>query len=152
MSQLNPKAVSGVACAVAKTSAWPLIADLIADIPDGQLGAISGREQMQQGERLFDHLVGDGKQSRRYREVERFGSFAIDDQLIFGRCLDRQVGRFVPPEDAIDIRGPAPVLIDCIDSIGDQSASVSKGNSGVDRRQTIAGRQSGDEVAIPLHR
>ena len=34
------------------------------------------------------------------------------DQLVFGRCLHRQVGRLLALEDAVDIAGRAPVLVD----------------------------------------
>ena len=45
---------------------------------------------------LFDHLVGAGKQ--RLREVEPEGSRRrkIDDELEFGRLLDRQIAGFAP--------------------------------------------------------
>ena len=59
------------------------------------------------GRRLFDHLVGAGKQRLRHGEAERLGGFEIDNQLILGRRLHRQVGRLLALEDPIDVVGCA---------------------------------------------
>ena len=44
------------------------------------------------------------------------------DQLVLGRRLHRQVRRLLALEDAIDVVGSAPILVDGIVSIGDQAA------------------------------
>ena len=41
--------------------------------------------------RLFDDLVGAGKQHRRHGEADRFRGLEVDDQLEFGRHLHRQI-------------------------------------------------------------
>src|SRR5262249_17339476 len=51
----------------------------------------SGREQMQQSNPLFDHLVGAVEQGRRHREAEHLGGFEIDHTFNFGGKLDRQI-------------------------------------------------------------
>ena len=55
-------------------------------------------------------------------EAERLGGLEIDHQLVLGRRLHRQVGWLLALEDAIDVAGRAPVLVDEIRPIGDQAA------------------------------
>src|SRR5216684_213219 len=52
---------------------------------------------------LFNHLVSAGEQRGRDSEAECFGSLEIDDQLEFGRLLDRQIGRFCASEDLVHV-------------------------------------------------
>ena len=59
---------------------------------------------------------------RRHGEAERLGGLEVDHQLVLGRRLHRQVGRLLALEDAIDVAGRAPVLVDQIGPIGDQAA------------------------------
>ena len=47
----------------------------------------------------FNDIVGAGEDRRRDREAERVGGLEIDDELEFGRLLDRQIGRFGALED-----------------------------------------------------
>ena len=42
---------------------------------------------------------------RRHGEAERLGGLEIDHQLVLGRSLDRQIGRLLALEDAIDVSG-----------------------------------------------
>jgi CheY-like chemotaxis protein len=45
---------------------------------------------------LFDYLVGAGKYSRRECQAQCLGGLQIDDRLVLGRCLHRQVRRLRP--------------------------------------------------------
>src|SRR5262245_58024054 len=67
---------------------------------------------------LFDHLIGACEQAIRYGEAERLRRLEIDHQLVLGRRLYRKVGRFVPPEDAIDVAGRTAVLVEIVEAVG----------------------------------
>jgi hypothetical protein len=48
---------------------------------------------------LFDHLIGGVQQAVRYVEAERLGGLEVDDKLVLGRRLHRQVGGFLALEN-----------------------------------------------------
>ena len=50
-----------------------------------------------------------------------FAVFRLITQLVFGRRLHREVGGLLALEDAIDVAGSLPVLVDQIRPIRDQA-------------------------------
>jgi hypothetical protein len=60
---------------------------------------------------LFDHLVGGREKHRWDGQAKRLGGLKIDHELVFGWCLDRQIGRFLAFEDTINISGSAWVIV-----------------------------------------
>src|SRR5262249_57605822 len=83
----------------------------------------------------LDHLVGAGEHARRQLKAERLCCLEVDDQLVLGGRLYRQIGRLLALENAIDVAGCAVLLVDLISSIGDQAATGDDSADGVDRRQ-----------------
>ena len=65
-------------------------------------------------------------------QAERLGGLEIDDRLVLDRRLHRQVGWLLALEDAIDVAGRLPVLVDLDRPVGDQAAVSNEEPSGID--------------------
>ena len=105
-------------------SALPPKADLGRDGWACPLCAISGHRA------LFDHLGGASDQRGWYNEAERLSG---DDGLILGRRLHWQISRFFALENAIDVAGCEPVLVDQVSPIGDESTGSDEDTIQIDR-------------------
>src|SRR6266705_331734 len=71
----------------------------------------------------------------------------VEDDLILGRHLHRQVGGLLAFEDAIDVAGRLPVLVDEIWPIGNQAAGADEVAVVVDRRQLVLTGARDDQIA-----
>ena len=71
----------------------------------------------------------------------------ITSSYLVGACTGRSAG-LLALEDAIDVAGRAPVLVDEIRPIGDQAAAGDEEAVEVDRGQFVPGRQRDDQIAM----
>src|SRR5262245_35245246 len=92
-------------------------------------------------------VVGAGEQRVRHVEAERPSGLEIDDQVILGGRLYRQVTRLLALEDAIDVGSGAAELIKRIGPVADQAAINDVITERIDRRQSEAGRKRDEAVA-----
>ena len=81
-------------------------------------------------------------------EAKRLRGLEIDDQLVLGRRLHRQVGRLLALEDAIDVAGRAAELVHEIIPVGDQATAGDEVASVIDRGQLMPGRKRDDQLAM----
>jgi hypothetical protein len=63
---------------------------------------------MQQKERPFDHLVRNQQKVARYGQAKSFSCLEVDNELEFGRNLNRQIGGIFAVQNSIDVRCSTP--------------------------------------------
>ena len=81
-------------------------------------------------------------------EAKRLGGLEIDHQFVLGRSLNRQDRWLLALEDTIDVAGRAPIGVDRIRPVGDQSAAADEIRERVHRGQLVAGRKRDDQIAM----
>src|SRR4029453_5694005 len=99
---------------------------------------------------LFDHLVGTRDERRRHFQAERLGSLEIDYQLVFRRCLYRQISRLLASEDAVDVSGRSSEHIHWVGAVGHQATDGGEIAERVDCRQTVTGGQRDDQLTMDI--
>src|SRR5215831_14311520 len=97
----------------------------------------------------LDHRVGTGEQRRWHFKAERFGGLEVDDQVVLGWCLYRQVSRFFALEDAVYVIGRGTILLSGIGPIGDQPAGRDEESERIDRWLLVPGRQRRNRMGCP---
>src|SRR6516225_9273094 len=103
---------------------------------------------LQQKRSLFGHMVGAGEKSLRHFKAERFGCLKVDCQFVLGWRLNWKVGRLLALEDAIDIAGRMPILVNFIRAIGDEATVCDEDTVGIDGGQSVLRRKCYDQFTI----
>src|SRR5262245_6710645 len=82
----------------------------------------------------FHHLGGGGKQRRRHLQAERIGSREINEEIEFGRLLDRELGWLRSAQNLIDQVGSSAPHVSPVRSIGHQTSHFDRLPYNVHRR------------------
>src|SRR5215470_5610084 len=96
----------------------------------------------------FDHLVGAGEESRGQVDAERLGGSEVDDEIEFGRLLDRDVPWLRPVHYLVHKIGGAAEQVREVWSIGHQTPCFDMLPKTVHRRQARAQRQDIDAKPV----
>src|SRR5262245_27309795 len=81
-------------------------------------------------------------------QPERFRSFEVDYEFVLGRCLYRQVGWLLAPQDPIDISRCPTEWIDGIDAVCDKPAIGDKVAIGINRGQAVVQAEIDNALAM----
>src|SRR5580704_4170826 len=95
-----------------------------------------------------NHLVCSLMQGAWYGATECLSGLEVDHKLVLRRRLHRNVSGLLAIEDAVDVACGKMVWVDCIMSVGNQTASSDEEALRVDRRQAILGGRLNDRAAM----
>ena len=110
------------------------------------MGSLPGHKQKWGS--LFDYFVGACEQRSRQDKIKRLRGLEINHQPVCSRRLDRKIGGLLALQNAINVAGGTPVLVDEISPIRDQTTGDDGSAVGIDRRQFVANSQHRDQVAM----
>src|SRR5215510_6697312 len=96
----------------------------------------------------FDHLVGADQERLRDFEAERLGSGQVNDEIVPGGLLDRQVFGLGAAQELVDVVGHAPEQGQKVWSIGHQASSLDISASVVGCWQARRERQRANLASI----
>src|SRR5262249_58785564 len=113
---------------------WQLAVLVIATLPEIPTG-------LGHRARSFDYLVGAAEQGWRHVEAEGLGRDQVDDQLEFGRLLDRKVCRLRAAQNLVDKVGGAAIEVQKVRSIRHQTACFEITALRINRRQARGERK-----------
>src|SRR6476660_3856492 len=96
----------------------------------------------------LDHLVGAGEQRGRHVEAARLRSLEVDRQLVLGWGLHRQIGWLFASENAVDIAGRLPILVDNVWSIRHQPSPGGEQSQWIHCRQPVPSSEFNDQLTL----
>ena len=96
----------------------------------------------------LDHLVGGHKQTLRHGESERLHGFEIDDEVEFGRAVDRQIARLVALQYPRDVKAVAAIGVPQVVAVAHQTAVDDGVSPGIAARDRVLCRQRNDLSAL----
>ena len=96
--------------------------------------ANSGLSALQRSRILFNHLVGELLHRGRNSQSERFSGLEIDEKLKFRWVLYRQFARLSAPQYSIDVSCSLSELVDRIEPVRNQTASLGVKSEWIYRR------------------
>src|SRR5580704_13440851 len=121
-------------------SAWldrrrrrPKTCTITCTIPAHNLHTAHNRTRADAAKKLLDNLVRTGEQCRWHFKAEYLGGLQVDDELIFGRRLHREVPRLCALENSINIPRCVPDLVKKIRPVGHQAVGGDPKAAIVDR-------------------